>query len=266
MASKGDIIPRIVLDPCSNTVCAYVRSLEPRHWYLLWSLYPPAKTPVYKTIRGVTTRCGFRYSAAGWNCQEQEETGETTDHTFCFQDTPFNSQFHFAISETCNIASGFFTSAPMLYRFQECAPGAQAWRVTAPNTDFLPAPDTGIAFNWNQVIYDPANCLTLPSSVLRICGSNTYACRLHVLLRIQSIFPQASAVIGMHIQGQDDAVFGIQNVASGQSLEVTFERDIFFPNPGVTQVTPFAYRLGDFGIQAWATTSNRHWCSVQAGA
>lgn len=58
--------------------------------YLLmhWQLYPPRRTPRYRRIRGQRVLCGYFYTWDTPHITEQNEIGQTFDHTFTLPDLP----------------------------------------------------------------------------------------------------------------------------------------------------------------------------------
>lgn len=236
MASSGDIIPRMTIEPCSTEICATVYSPEPRHWFLLWSNKPPAKTPRYITIRGITRQCGFTYSAAGWNCVEQQEPGATLQHTWCFDGFTVDQELWFAISESCSLRRGFFTSAPLVYRFADCGPGMRTYRVRDNTTTPMPHEPAWGAASFQQADYDTDGCSpNMPTAVLRLCGQGWFTVTVKTTIVFPPGFPHCgrSAFVAIDIFGEK-LILGIQTDTDNQTYETSFSRDIYNPSFGVS--------------------------------
>ena len=52
------------------------------HLYTAWAYHKPARHPIYRTIRGTTKLCGYRYIWDTPNITEQAQPGDTIYHTF----------------------------------------------------------------------------------------------------------------------------------------------------------------------------------------
>lgn len=50
--------------------------------YMAWSYVKPSRTPIWRVIRGKRVHCGYRYIWDTPTIQEQNEEGETAEHTF----------------------------------------------------------------------------------------------------------------------------------------------------------------------------------------
>ncbi|GAH65536.1 unnamed protein product, partial [marine sediment metagenome] len=52
------------------------------HLLMKWAYIKPARTPIYRVLRGKIVFCGYRYVWDSPNLAEQIETGDTINHTF----------------------------------------------------------------------------------------------------------------------------------------------------------------------------------------
>jgi len=71
---------RIYPTPTSATVVAQTNTKD--HLFMMWNYFPPIRKPIYKTIRGKTLLCGYKYAWANPYIIEQAESGNTIEHTF----------------------------------------------------------------------------------------------------------------------------------------------------------------------------------------
>ena len=52
------------------------------HLFMAWALYKPARTPIFKTTRGITRLCGYKYIWDTPHIEQQIQPGDTTYHSF----------------------------------------------------------------------------------------------------------------------------------------------------------------------------------------
>lgn len=52
------------------------------HLFMAWATWQPARTPIYRTVRGTTIWCGYKYIWDTPHIVEQNESGDTHTHTF----------------------------------------------------------------------------------------------------------------------------------------------------------------------------------------
>jgi len=52
------------------------------HLFMAWAKYKPSRKPVYRTVRGKIIWCGYQYVWNTPNLTEQNEPGDTIEHTF----------------------------------------------------------------------------------------------------------------------------------------------------------------------------------------
>lgn len=64
------------------------RTNVPDHLFMAWAHHKPTRHPVWKTIRGKRTQCGFRWIWDTPNITEQSQDGDTLQHSFHLADLP----------------------------------------------------------------------------------------------------------------------------------------------------------------------------------
>lgn len=52
------------------------------HLFMSWSHHKPSRTRIYRTVRGAIIFCGYKYTWNTPNVVEQNQSGDTIDHTF----------------------------------------------------------------------------------------------------------------------------------------------------------------------------------------
>lgn len=67
--------------PTHNSIAISATTNHPDHLWLAWSYTKPAQIPIYRTIRGVTLPCGYRYLWDTPAIVEQAEPGDTLSHS-----------------------------------------------------------------------------------------------------------------------------------------------------------------------------------------
>jgi len=61
------------------------------HLFMAWSFHKPARSPIYRVVRGLRILCGFKYIWDTPNIQEQIQPGDTNTHSWYLPDLPERS-------------------------------------------------------------------------------------------------------------------------------------------------------------------------------
>lgn len=71
-----------------TTLLTYAETNSADHLFMAWAHFKPARHPIYKTVRGATVQCGYRYIWDTPNIAEQSQFGDSIPHTFYLVNLP----------------------------------------------------------------------------------------------------------------------------------------------------------------------------------
>jgi len=162
------------------------------HLFMAWSTVKPARTRIYRTVRGKTIWCGYKYIWNTPNIVEQNQSGDTLEHTFgliSLQPTHHVWYYLFAIAGPY----GQPCQGPLIHVPPPELPMPSA-RITHTIAQAVPhAIATTLTFDtvrWDDyALYDPAfpTRLTIPVGALYALGASVdftfmvnSACELYI--------------------------------------------------------------------------------------
>lgn len=68
--------------PTSTTLRVEAITNFADHLFMKWAYHKPRRFPIYRTVRGTTVLCGYKYIWDTPNLAEQQQSGDTLEHTF----------------------------------------------------------------------------------------------------------------------------------------------------------------------------------------
>lgn len=147
------------------------------HLFMSWAYYKPSRSPVYRTVRGATVLCGYKYTWDTPNISEQLQSGNTFTHSFSLPDLqPASTIWYYLWAPTGPY--GAEIQGPLIHvTLGAIVLGARITRTTpfpVPNGIATPIPfeielfDDGNFFN---AALNPTR-LTIPQDGRYLVGSN----------------------------------------------------------------------------------------------